>query len=177
MKLIVGLLLFIGWVSVADAQTKSSLIIKDYGVINDLENVRKPQADQKIKIVIDLKTAVDDPTKLNRGLDNVARLLNLHAAGGISPENLSVAVAVHGGATPIILDDKGYGNKYGVANPNAELIKQLDKAGVELFVCAQSMIARKYDMDQVDPEVEIALSMLTIVTEKMNEGYHLMVFQ
>lgn len=159
------------------AQEKSNKIIKDYGIIWDLDGVVKPSSDQPVKMIIDLKTKIDDPEKVNRGLDNIARMLNLHAAGGISAENLQFAVAVHGGATPIILDDKGYGKKYGVSNPNTELLEQLEDAGVEVYVCSQSMIARKYNLDQVDPTVDKALSMLTIVTEKMNDGHHLMVFQ
>jgi intracellular sulfur oxidation DsrE/DsrF family protein len=174
-SLIFGLLLFISLQ--LSAQVKSNKIIKDYGIINDLEGVVKPKVDDTYKIVIDLKTKVESPSKVNRGLDNVARLLNLHAAGGISAENLHVAVAVHGNATPIILNDKGYRAKYGIKNPNAELIHQLTEAGVEIYICAQSLIGRKYGLQNVNEEVPIALSMLTVVTEKMNEGHHLMVFQ
>lgn len=159
------------------AQEKSALIIKDYGIINNVDNVVKPDPTKKYKIVIDLKTSVEDPAKLNRGLENVARMLNLHAAGGVPAENLEVAVAVHGGATPIILDEKGYGRKYGVSNPNLDLLADLKEAGVELYICSQSLIGRKYEMEEVDQNVQIALSMLTIVSEKMVDGYHLMVFQ
>lgn len=158
------------------AQTPSNNIIKDYGVIWDLEEVVKPAKDQPVKMVIDLKTSIIDPEQVNRGLNNVARMLNLHAAGGISDENLHFAVVIHGGATPIILNDEGYRKKYGVANPNVDLLQQLEAAGVEVYVCAQSMIARDYPLDQVDSTVDKALSMLTIVTEKMNQGHHLMVF-
>ncbi len=158
-------------------QKKSSEIISNYGIIWDIEGVVKPSGDQPVKIIIDLKTKIDSPEKVNRGLDNVARMLNLHAAGGISIENLQFAVAVHGGATPVILNNEGYSEKFGIPNPNIDLLQKLEDVGVEVYVCSQSMITRKYNLDQVDKTVEKALSMLTIVTDKMNKGHNLMVFQ
>ena len=104
-------------------------------------------------------------------------MLNLHAAGGIAPENIKVAVAVHGGATPLVLSNDGYEAKYGIKNPNLELIKQLKEANVEIFVCGQSLIGRNYAFESVHTEIEIALSMLTVVTEKRIVGYQLLVFQ
>jgi intracellular sulfur oxidation DsrE/DsrF family protein len=160
-----------------NGQDKSNKIIKDFGIVFNPEGVVKPKADTEYRIVIDLKTKIDNPAKVNRGLDNVARLLNLHAAGGISPENIQVAVAVHGSATPLVLDDKGYRIKYGIKNPNAELITQLKDAGVEIYICSQSLIGRNYGLNNINEQVDIALSMLTVVTEKMNEGYNLLVFQ
>ena len=80
-------------------------------------------------------------------------------------------------ATPIILNNTGYQKKYGIDNPNLELINQLKDAGVELYVCGQSLVARDYAFEDVNPQVETALSMLTVVTEKTMQGYQLMVFE
>ncbi|MDH5608381.1 MAG: DsrE family protein [Cyclobacteriaceae bacterium] len=158
------------------AQNESSPLVPDFGKIWDLENVVKPDPSKTYKIVIDLKTPITSPGEINEGLDNVARLLNLHATGGIPKENLSVAVVIHGGATSIALDNIGYQAKHTKTNPNLELIRQLREAGVELFVCGQSLTARKHPFGQVNPEIKIGLSMLTVVTEKMMDGYALMVF-
>jgi predicted peroxiredoxin len=86
-------------------------------------------------------------------------------------------VAIHYTATPIVLNNVGYQKKYKVDNPNLELIKQLKEAGVEIFICGQSLVARKYAFEDVNPDVAIALSMLTVVTEKMAKGSSLLVFQ
>lgn len=134
-----------------------------------------PDKTQEYKIVINLMPANDD--KVNKGLINVARALNLHAVGGVPKEQLHVAVAIHYTATPIVLNNIGYQKKYGVNNPNIMLIKQLKDAGVEIYICGQSLVARKYAFEDVNPDITIALSMLTVVTEKMMKGYSLLVFQ
>ncbi|MFY0690224.1 MAG: DsrE family protein [Cyclobacteriaceae bacterium] len=159
------------------AQTLESPLIPDYGKIWDVPNAIKPDSSLVYKIAIDLKTRVSEPQKVNRGLDNVARMINLHAVGGINSENIKVAVAVHGGATSIILNNDGYRQKHGVDNPNIELIKQLKAAGVELYVCSQSMLFRGYEMEHVNKQVDVGLSMLTVVSEKMMNGYELLVFE
>lgn len=162
---------------IAIAQTPINPIIKDFGTINKIEGVAPTDTSIDYKIVIDLRASNDDFDKLNKGLNNVARLLNLHGAAGVPQENLHIAVAVHYTATPIILNNEGYQKKYGSNNPNLELIKELKDAGVELYVCGQSLVARKYAFDDVNPDVRIGLSMLTIVTEKMMKGYKLLVFE
>lgn len=161
----------------AIAQTPVNPIIKDFGTINKIEGVAPTDTSIDYKIVIDLRASNDDFDKLNKGLNNVARLLNLHGAAGVPKENMHVAVAVHYTATPIILNNEGYQKKYGSNNPNLELIEELKDAGVELYVCGQSLVARKYAFDDVNPDVRIGLSMLTIVTEKMMKGYKLLVFE
>ena len=159
------------------AQTLANPIIKDYGTIYGIKNSLQPDKNKEYKIVIDLKASNDNFDLPNKGLVNVARMLNLYGAGGLSQENLRVAVAVHYTATPIILNNVGYQKKYGVNNPNLKLIKQLKAAGVEMYVCGQSLVARKYAFEDVNPQVITALSMLTVVTEHTMEGYSLLVFQ
>ena len=158
------------------AQTPVNPIIKDYGTIYQIEKISPQDTSIAYKIVIDLKASNDNYTKVNSGLNNVARMLNLHGAAGVSKQNMAVAVAVHYTATPIILSNIGYQKKYGVDNPNLELIQQLKEAGVELYVCGQSLVARKYAFEDVNPDIKIGLSMLTVVTEKMMKGYELLVF-
>jgi len=158
------------------AQTPSNLIVVDYGRVYDIESAVDPDPDLKYKIVIDLKAASSDPARINPGLNNIARMLNLHAAGGVGPDNLKVTAAIHGSATHSVLDNKGYQKKYGIDNPNLKLIKQLKASGVELFVCGQSLIARNNGFDNINPDITIALSMLTVVTEHQMKGYGLLVF-
>jgi intracellular sulfur oxidation DsrE/DsrF family protein len=157
-------------------QTKSSPGVPGYGKIWDIENAVQPDQSMEYKIVVDLKSTISDPDAINRGLNNVARMINLHRVGGIPADKLKVVVAVHGGATGLVMIDDGYQNKYGVNNPNLALITELKKSGVEIYVCGQSLIARGYDFDQVNPEIKVGLSMLTIVTEHMNKDYKLLVF-
>ena len=173
-------LLFFLWAFMsltAKSQTPANPIIKDYGTINAIDNVYMPDKNIDYKIVIDLKPSNDKFDQVNKGLNNVARLLNLHGVAGITKEQLHVAVVLHYTATPIVLNNKGYQKKYGVDNPNLDLIEQLNESGVAFYICGQSLVARKYAFEDVNNDVTIALSMITVVTEKMMEGYSLLVYE
>lgn len=160
----------------AFAQNGANPIIKNFGTIYEIENAVNPDPNIEYKIVVDLKTLQRDKESINPGLNNVARMLNLHGLGGVKAENLNVAVAIHGGATDVILNNEAYRKKYELDNPNLKLIDELKEAGVELYVCGQSLLARNYEHDEVNTQIKIGLSMLTVVTTYMHKGYHQMVF-
>jgi|SRR6056297_2005130 len=162
--------------TVAHAQEAQYPIVKDFGGIYEIRGSVQPDSGIEYKIVIDLKTLQDDKNQINPGMNNIARMMNLHGLGGVSSDNIHVIVAVHGGATETILTNEGYRRKNGISNPNLELIDALEDAGAEIYVCGQSLLARGYDQAEVNPEVTIGLSMLTIVTEHMHKGYQLLVF-
>ncbi len=170
------LILLITFSVSAEAQKAANPIIKNFGTIYEIENAVNPDPNIEYKIVIDLKTLQRDKESINPGLNNVARMMNLHGLGGVKPENLNVAVAIHGGATDVILNNEAYQNRYELDNPNLKLIDELKAAGVELYVCGQSLLARQYEQDQVNEKIKIGLSMLTVVTTYLHKGYHQMVF-
>jgi intracellular sulfur oxidation DsrE/DsrF family protein len=58
-----------------------------------------------------------------------------------------------------------------VDNPNLKLYDELQKAGVKMFVCGQSIINRKVDRTKQVPQVQIATSMLTTLTTYQLKGY------
>lgn len=174
-KLLIGVLfLLIG--NTTYAQKGANPIIKNFGTIYEIPSAVNPDANIEYKIVIDLKTLQRDKESINPGLNNVARMMNLHGLGGVKPENLKVAVAIHGGATDVILNNNAYKEKYELDNPNLALIDELKAAGVDLYVCGQSLLARKYELKEVNEQIKIGLSMLTVVTTHMHKGYHLLVF-
>ena len=160
----------------AFAQKGANPIIKNFGTIYEIENAVNPDPNIEYRIVVDLKTLQRDKESINPGLNNVARMLNLHGLGGVKAENLNVAVAIHGGATDVILNNEAYQKKYELDNPNLQLINELKEAGVKLYVCGQSLLARNYEHDEVNTQIKIGLSMLTVVTTYMHKGYHQMVF-
>ncbi len=158
------------------AQKGANPIIKNYGTIYEIEGAVNPDSEIEYRIVVDLKTLQRDKESINPGLNNVARMLNLHGLGGVKAKNLNVAVAIHGGATDVILNNEAYQKKYELDNPNLQLIDELKEAGVELYVCGQSLLARNYEHEEVNTQIKIGLSMLTVVTTYMHKGYHQMVF-
>lgn len=154
------------------AQTRVFPVIKNYGGIFEVPDaVENPAADLPYNIVIELVTGADEPKQLNNSLNNIARLINLHAIGGVPPENLSVVVAIHGEAAYSILDNQQYREKYKTDNPNLTLYAALSEAGVKLFVCGQSLVVRNIDRKRMAPEIAIATSMLTVVTTHQLKGY------
>ena len=158
------------------AQEAQFPIVEGFGGIYEIPGSVNPDPNDEYKIVIDLLTAQPDTDQLNPGLNNVARMMNLHVLGGVDPEKLSIKVAIHGGATQTILNNGAYRKRHGTDNPNIDLIDALKAAGVEVYVCGQSLIGRDIEIEEVNNEVIIGLSMLTVVTTAMNNGYDLLVF-
>src|SRR5437588_10857349 len=91
------------------------------------------------KAVFDI-TADAKPGGVNKGLEHVARLVNLYGAAGLKAGDVKIAAVCHGAADKAVLSDVAYFARFKVAaNPNLPLIRDLKKAGVELFVCGQSL--------------------------------------
>ncbi len=147
-------------------------LIKNYGRILDLENIEvKPDPDREYKILIELVHKMDKPKRLNFSANNVARLINLHAVGGVKPENLKVAVVIHAQATNSVVNDETYQKKYKVESPYVDFYKELSDAGVELVVCGQSLNLFGQKPEDVLPGVKIATSALTAVSTYQLMGY------
>ncbi|MBX2963628.1 MAG: DsrE family protein [Cyclobacteriaceae bacterium] len=156
----------------AYAQQMVFPVIKNYGGVFDIPAaVEKPDPTLEYKIVIDLAGGGNDPAVLNDYLNNIARLINLHSVGGVKNDKIKVVVAIHNQATYSIMDEESYRKKYNVSNPNLALYKELHEAGVELFVCGQSLIGRNIDQNAISPHIKIATSMLTVLTTYQLKGY------
>ncbi|HLZ16899.1 MAG TPA: DsrE family protein [Cyclobacteriaceae bacterium] len=176
MKSLCGCLLIL--ISFASfSQSRIYPLIKNYGGVFDIPYAEeKPDPSLDYNIVIEVEHAIDSPDSLNWALNNVARLLNVHAIGGVRPERLHVVLAIHGGAAYSVLNNEAYQAKYKVSNPNLRLFEELEKAGVKMFVCGQSLIARKIDRMKMVTQVKIASSMLTTLTTYQLRGYAVLKF-
>ena len=159
-----------------NAQEAQFPIVSEFGGIFEIEGAAPLHSEMEYKIVIDLKTLQRDKESINPGLNNVARLMNLHGLGGVKAENLDVAVVVHGGATDVIIDNEAYQKRYELDNPNIELIAALKDAGAKVYVCGQSLLSRQYARDEINEDVTVALSMLTTYTTYVHKGYAPLVF-
>lgn len=142
--------------------------------IDDLD--KKPDPGVEYKIVLDLRNGPSSPNLINPALNNIARMLNLHGEGGIDPSNIKVVGVLHALATPATQNDSMYNDKYNISNPNNELIQELTDKGVELFVCGQSLEARGFGFDHLNPNIKLSISALTILTEYASKGYTVLVF-
>ena len=53
---------------------------------------------------------------------------------------MKITIALHGEATRSVLNDAAYNSRFGVErNPNLPLIRELQRAGVEVLVCGQAL--------------------------------------
>ncbi len=159
------------------SQSRINPVIKSYGGIFDIPYAtEKPDPTLDYNIVIEIATPSDNPDSTNWALYNVSRLVNLHVMGGVPKEKLHVVLAIHGGAAFSVMNNKSYKEKYGVDNPTLKLFKELDQAGVKMFVCGQSLMARKIDHLKMVPEVKVATSALTTLTTYQLKGYAVLRF-
>ena len=154
------------------AQSRINPVIKNYGGIFDVPYAEeKPDPTLDYNIVIEIDKGSDTPDSTNWALYNVARLINLHVMGGVPKEKLHVVLAIHGAAAYAVMNNEMYHARYGVDNPTMQLFRELEKAGVSMFVCGQSLMARKIDRFKMVPEVKVASSMLTVMTTYQLKGY------
>lgn len=169
----ISVLFFIFFIShAAISQEKINPVIKGYGGIFDAPHAtEKPDPNLEYKVIIDIATGDSKVSDPFYSIVNVARLMNLHAMGGVKKENMKIVLAVHGGAVWSVLNNEKYNEKYGIDNPHIPLYKELQEAGVKVVVCSQSMMGRSIDHTKLVPGLETATSMLTTMTTYQLKGY------
>lgn len=145
-------------------------IIKSFGgVLPRSDAIEQPKAGAKV--VFDL-TIDAKPTDVNKGLERVARLLNLYGTAGLKATDVKIAVVLHGDATKAALGDSDYKRRFDVdSNPNLPLVEELTKAGVEVSVCGQALNNKGIADSEVAKGIHIAASALTVVINKQADGY------
>ena len=123
------------------------------------------------KAVFDI-TADAVPGEVDKGLEQVARLLNLYGAAGLKAGDVKIAAICHGNADKAVLSDTAYRAHFNIAaNPNLPLIRDLKKAGVEVFVCGQSLHDLGFKEREVAEEVPVADSAMLVLINKQTDGY------
>lgn len=155
--------------TVVPAQLIFPIIPKHGGVLPRPKAVEQPRAGAKV--VFDA-TADSKPTDVNKGLDRVARLLNLYGAAGLKAQDVKIAVVLHGEATRSALSHAAYKARFQIEqNPNLPLIHELQKAGVEVLVCGQALNYKGISDDEVADGISIAAAALTALINKQTDGY------
>ncbi len=164
-------------VQIAIAQQKAFPVIKNFGAAIEIPFATvtiDPKVDYKI--LIDVVTAADKPEMINENIENIARIINLHALGGVSAKKLHVVAVFHGGAVMNILNNVEYRKKFGIDNPNMAIFTALKDAGIPMYVCGQTLFKRNVDISTVVPEILPALSAITTITTYTAKGYTVLKF-
>jgi len=146
--------------------------IPDFGKVVSLPDAgMQPSKSVEYKVVFNVTTAPGSNDKVNSALDRVARTVNVFASAGVPLSHLHFIAVVHGPATPSVLDNQHYKEKFSVDNPNVKLISELKTAGVQVVVCGQALAHNKFEHEWVNPDVEITLAALSDVIILEQDGY------
>lgn len=166
------LLIFICTASAAADEPSLGPVIEAYGPTYPI-NYRdvRLQDGAEYKAVFDIAAYSDDRTSLNHRLVSVARFLNMHARNDVPVETIHLAIVVHGGAVNNLLSHEAYKARFDIENPNLELLSKLHEAGVEIYVCGQSLAFGGVETSELQSSALVALSAMTMLTTLQNDGY------
>lgn len=146
--------------------------IQGYGGVEEVPfETIKPDPSQQYKFVVEFGNRIEDKKKVSDDLDYAARMYNLHIYAGVPKENLALVFVVFSGSTPIALSNEEYKKRFGVANPNSEILEEFKKNGVKIIVCGQSMMKQNLEPSMIYPGVEMAVSRFAATTDLMKKGY------
>jgi intracellular sulfur oxidation DsrE/DsrF family protein len=146
-------------------------IIPSFGGVFDVPDaVLMPPKDRDLKLRFDVNVG-PEPGELNMGFDTVARYLNQHARAGVPAGRLKAALVVHGTAGKDTLTSDEYRRRFGKDNPNIKLLDELKAAGVQIYLCGQTSMARDLPRAVVAPSVSIALSAMVAHMALERDGY------
>lgn len=159
------------------AQSAQHPLVKGFGGIYEIPDATEtPDPALEYYILVDMSTGGTENSEVSRWVDNVARMMNLHGLAGVPQERMHVKVVVHGGAITTLLNNEEYNKRHNTDNPNVPLYEALEKAGVEVLVCGQSLRARGFEKSDLYAGVQVALSALTTVTTYAPKGYTILKF-
>ncbi len=134
----------------------------------------QPDISKEVKLVFDFTQATTEgkqATKVNEGIEEVARILNLHAAAGIPKEKIKAVVVFHAASIVSVMNDTYYQQNFKTGNPNQPMLQQLLALGAQLVICGQSLQLRNMPATALLPGLQVALAAKTTLTKYEGEGY------
>jgi intracellular sulfur oxidation DsrE/DsrF family protein len=141
--------------------------MKDFPGANEL-----PDPSLDYKIVFDVGTMAESPDQVSPALKMIGALINTYEQHGVSPSHLHLQAVFHGPTIALVVDDATYKGRTGVDhNPNVDLLRQLQKAGLKMVVCGQSAMAQHYDFKSILPLAQVNLSASVTFINLMTRGY------
>jgi len=155
-----------------DSSFKDGPLIKGYGKHVSVQQDLVLNKNALYKVVFDTSVQGSED-KVSGKINSVARFLNMHAANGILPENIQLALVVHGKASFDLLNNNRYQAKYGKNNPNEPLLSLLLKNNVRIYLCGQSAAYYEITNDSLHDGVQMALSAMSANAVLQQEGYTL----
>jgi len=163
--------------SAQDSNQIQGTAIKNHGITYQIESPDLIlETSKKYKVIFDIAKTAEKNDQLNSSINTIARFINMHVLQGVPLENLEVVAVIHGGAVKDYTSNEVYFKKYGVNNPNIELIKELKEVGVQTYMCGQSFTYHGYKKEQLSEHANLALSAMTALVYFQEEGYQIINF-
>ena len=132
--------------------------------------------DQQYKVVMDVGKGPEDPAELNRSIESAARFLNMQALNGTPPNNLKMAIVLHGSGARAALNEQAHSKHFSVPNGSKGLVEALGNAGVDIYICGQTAAYDGYGPNDLLPQVTMAVSAMTVHVRLQQEGYRAILF-
>lgn len=168
---------FVFSIGIAQEEKKAGPIITNYGKVWPIENPDyKTNLETEFKAVFDIMDSPESLEDINKTIETAVRFLNMHAQSGVPKEQLKVTLVVHNKASKDIIHNEAYRSRYGVDNPNYEMVKALMDAGTEIIFCGQSSKSQNFPKEDLIQGCKISLSAMTTLIQFQSEGYQLIKF-
>ncbi|HET6725676.1 MAG TPA: DsrE family protein [Gammaproteobacteria bacterium] len=169
--LLAALPLFAATSSKAQPQVWEYPVIRNHGGVTPLPDAAlQPNPRKTYKVVFNL-TKDDGTGKTNKGLEHVARAVNLFALSGVRANHRKFIVVIHGAATDFVMKNDDYRKRTGHDNPDVALIHALRANGVKLFVCGQALAEHHIPHSAVNPDIVLSLSAISDLIILQQQGY------
>jgi len=154
-------------------QAEENLPVPGYPAGRDLPGAPlSPDPSVEYKVVFDMSMTDDDLDDPYPMLPLIASYVNTLAHFGVPKEHRKIAVVLHRGSGLIGLTNEKFREMNdGHDNPNIELIKSLNAAGVTFHQCGQGVLQRKLDKSDFLDEIQIDYWALTTLIELGRQGY------
>ena len=150
---------------------KTGPVFDGFGPHATIEGLEPFAADTEFSHSFDVAKAAEEGGR-NRGFESAARFINMHVANGVRPENIRVAVVVHGPAVLDLLSAEGWAaHEREGENGSAAMVRAMLDHGVRFIVCGQSATAQGVSADQLIEGVEMDLSAMTAHAKLQQRGY------
>jgi predicted peroxiredoxin len=146
---------------------------KESGIIpiKDVTEIPDPNINYKLLFELTGNNPDSMAKEINFGLNEIARVINLHFAAGIPAKRIIPVIVVHAGAVNAIRNNEAYQKKYKTDNPNIKLIDDLKKIGAKFIICGQAMEFFETKKEDLLPDIKISLTAQTVVSYYQLKGF------
>ena len=139
--------------------------------VADPTEIPDPNRDYKLLFSVTAKNPDSLAKEINSGLNEVARVLNLHVASGIPANKLFPVIVVHGPALEAIANNAYYQKKHSIDNPNLKIIHDLENVSAKFIACGQAMAFFEITKENLLPEIKVSLTAQTVLSNYQLQGY------